>query len=140
MSETQRGNGGKFAKKVAEVKEDIQEVIEDVLGSVKENVHDVIEDVKDSVKENAKDAIEGDGSLGENVKEVIEDVKASVKENVKEIIEDVVTSVKSKLKHSEEYLIEGTGKSKHLAKGTKHLVGGGLAEILINAGRAKLAK
>jgi ssDNA-specific exonuclease RecJ len=140
MSETQRGNGGKFAKRVAEVKEDIQEVIEDVLGSVKENVKDVIEDVKDSVKENARDVIEGDGSLKENARDVIEDLKASVKESAKDISEDTVKAIKSKLKHSEEYQIEGTGKSRHLAKGAKYFVGGELAEVLINAGKAKLAK
>ena len=111
MSETQRGNGGKFAKKVAEVKEDIRDVIEDVMGSVKENVKDVIENTVESVKENVKD-----------------------------VIEDTVKAIKSKLKHSEEYQIEGTGKSRHLAKGAKYFVGGELAEVLINAGKAKLAK
>jgi len=140
MSTTERGSGGKFAKKIADVKENIEDVIDEVIGSVKENVKDVIEDAKESVKENAQDVIEGDGSLKENAKEVIEDVKDSVKENVKDVIEDVVKAVKSKFKHSEEYEIEGTGTSKHLKKGSKHRVGGSLAEILVNAGKAKLVK
>lgn len=58
---------------------------------------------------------------------------------VKPKVEKVVKLEKVELDHNQQYEIISTGKTKHLKIDVTYTVGGALAEILINCGRAKLA-